>query len=105
MRKLMGRSRRNKGESFVEILIAILIVAFGCVILATLYSSAMDLNLTAAKKDDAFYDSVSQTEQMFDNGTKTGEEKAIIEGENGDSARVTIETYGDYDNAAYKRKR
>ena len=104
MRKLMGRSRRNKGESFVEILIAILIVAFGCVILATLYSSAMDLNLTAAKKDDAFYDSVSQTEQMFDSES-TGKGTVIIEGEGEDEVTVSIKTYGDEDNAAYKRKR
>lgn len=101
--KLKNKLRSKRGESFVEILIAILIVALGCVLIATMYSSAMNLNLTASKKDDEFYKDVSQMEQLFDESEPSDKtKKAEIKDEYNNSLSVPIDIYGD-DNAAYKR--
>ena len=99
--KIIRKLKSKGGESFVEILISILIVAFGCLLIATMYSSAMNMNIQASKKDDDYYKAVSEMEQMFDKDTaKSG--KAYIT-DNKTSEGVGIDIYGNDDNAAYKR--
>lgn len=92
------------GESFAEILIAIVIVALGCVVIATLYTSAMSMNMRASQQDDKYYESLSQMEQMFDGGSSVQEGDAIItETETGKEFKVPIKIYGDDSNSAYRR--
>ena len=62
MKKNLSKLRSHKGESFVEILIAILIVAFGCLLLASMFSASFDLNTSAQQKDKEFYQSISDME-------------------------------------------
>ena len=88
----------------MEILIAILVVAFGCALIAVLYTSAMNLNINASKNDEAFYNAVSDMEQMFDSGTSSGSGKVVIEDEAHNSIDVSVNIYGEGDNSAYKRK-
>lgn len=103
MSKLFKKLSSHKGESFAEILIAIVIVALGCVVIATLYTSAMSMNLRASQQDDQYYESLSQMEQMFD-GTSDVTGKAVItETDSGTKLKVTIQIYGDDSNSAYRR--
>ena len=101
--KLNRKLKSKRGESFVEILIAILIVAFGCMLIATMYVSSMNLNIAAAEKDEEFYQAVSQMEQLFD-GSETSERKSAQITDEKSSKSVDIDVYGDKTNAAYKRK-
>lgn len=99
--KVIRKLKSRRGESFVEILISILIVAFGCLLIATMYSSAMNMNMQASKKDDDYYKAMSEMEQMLDKDTaKSG--KAYIT-DNKTSKDISIHIYGDGSNAAYKR--
>lgn len=102
MGKLFRKIKSKSGETFVEILIAILVVAFGCLLIATMYTSAMNLNLKASKDDDDFYKAMSETEQMFD-GEKTGSGNVVMEDQDGKIQEIEIDVYGDEKNSAYKR--
>lgn len=102
MSKFLKKLRSKRGETFAEILIAILIVAFGCMIIAVLYDSSLDLNIKASEQDGAFYSALSETEQLLD-GESSGTGHVIIEDEEG-SLSVEVGTYGDGSAAAYKRQ-
>ncbi len=62
MKKLIKKLNSKKGESFVELLIAVLIVALGCFLVASLYSVSFDLNTSAQAKDKEFYDTIQKIE-------------------------------------------
>lgn len=104
-RKLRNKLRSKKGETLVEILIAILVVAFGCMIVAIMFTSSMNLNFFAAKKDKEFYQAMSDIEQLTqseEQTTKTG--TVEIKGDEDDSTTVDVNVYGDDSNVAYKGK-
>ena len=79
--KRIGKTRTRAGESLVEILIAILIVALGCVVIATMYSAAMNMNVEASRQDDEFYEAMSEME-IF-GGSETSHEYVIFKDKNG----------------------
>ena len=89
MGKLFRKIQSKSGETFVEILIAILVVAFGCLLIATMYTSAMNLNLKASKDDDDFYKAMSGN--------------VVMEDQDGKIQEIEIDVYGDEKNSAYKR--
>lgn len=62
-KKFIRKIASRRGETLVELLVAILIVAFGCMLIAVLYSASMSINLDAQQKDAEFYDAISQIEQ------------------------------------------
>lgn len=100
MNKLKSKFRSRRGETFVEILIAILVVAFGAMLIATMYSSAMKMNLEAAKEDATYYEALSEMEQMDSTPKSTGK-ATINDSEEGKS--ISIDIYGNESNTAYKR--
>lgn len=103
MKRVFGKLKDRRGESFIEILIAILIVAFGCLLIATMYTSAMNLNIDASQKDSDFYKAVSEMEQMFSDKSGTSGE-AVFQDKNGNEFKEGILMYGgDGANAAYRR--
>lgn len=102
MKKLFKKLKSKKGESFVEVLISVLIAAFGCLLVATLYSAAMSMNLRASEMDDKFYGDITQMEQMFEEGTTSEKKQAKIEDSEG-SLQVDIDKFGNDSNSAYKR--
>lgn len=105
MRKFIRKLKSRKGESFVEILIAILIVALGSLLIATMYNTSMDLNITASQQDDDYYKAVSEMEKMYDSTTEPTKGKVVIQEDtaSGDkSYEGSIEIYGD-EMSAYKR--
>ncbi len=99
MRKLMKKLRSRRGDTFVEVLIAVLIVAFGCLVIGTMFASAMTLNLSAKAKDDAYYEALSQMEQADKNaGTQKVE---VTDGTN--SATVETDKYGNDELYSYRK--
>lgn len=103
MKRLKRKMRSRRGETFVEILIAILVVAFGAMLIATMYTSAMNLNLEAAKADATYYEALSQMEQMDSSTPKETKAKATITDQDKNSKDITIDIYGNDSNEAYKR--
>lgn len=103
MKKFLRKLKNKKGESFVEVLISVLIAAFGCLLIATLYSAAMSLNVQASKMDDNFYSDISKMEQMFEEGTTSETGSAKIEDSEGGKLDVSIDKFGNDSNSAYKR--
>ena len=102
MKKLIGKLKSIGGETLVEILVAVLIVAFGCMLIATMYASAMRMNVQAAQKDDQYYSDLSSIEQMFE-GEHDGTGTVEITDEENNSVDMNIDTYGDSSNVAYKK--
>lgn len=101
--KRIRKLQSKRGETFVEILIAILIVAFGCVLIATMYAAAMNMNVKASKQDDDYYGALSEIEQMFD-GEAKARGKAVLTDKSGNTVTDSIDTFGNDKNAAYKRR-
>ena len=64
MKNLKNKLKSKKGETLVGILVAILIVALSAGMFATMDSASMNINLSAQKQDEAFYDAVGELEQM-----------------------------------------
>ena len=91
--KLRGR------ETFIELLIAVLVVAFGCMIIATMFTAAMNGNIQAQKKDMDYYNAVSQMEEM----TEGSDIQVTIEGEDG-TTQVNGQKYGNDAYSAYRWK-
>lgn len=109
MKRLFDKSKCKKGETFVEILIAILIVAFGCMIISTMYSTSMSLNTDAAAKDSAYYDALSEMEMLKNGEGQSVEGSATIKddyseetGKNEESLSVGVDVYGSDFSAAYE---
>ncbi len=72
--KFIGKKLASKrGETLVEILVAILIIALAAGMFAAMYTGSMNINLSAQKQDEAFYEAVSTLEKMeeSDNTTKS----------------------------------
>lgn len=103
MKKFLRKLKNKKGESFVEVLISVLIAAFGCLLIATLYSAAMSLNVQASKMDDNFYSDISKMEQMFEDEGTSGYKAVIEEDEGNGKLETGVDLYGNNSNYAYKR--
>ena len=101
-KKLRRKLHSKKGETFVEILVAILVVAFGCSIIAAMYSAAMSLNVEASKQDDEFYQAITDMEENGSAFTESG--KAVIhDNERNKDMEKTIYIGGNEDHASYER--
>ncbi len=88
--KLLKKCKAKRGETLVEILVAILIIALASGLFASMYMAAMNLNLAARKDDDNFYKAVTELEQMVDDGTGTA-----AEGDHKIKFKITPETGSD----------
>lgn len=112
MKKLLGKIRSRKGETFIEILIAVLVISLSLMLVATMYSSAFNLNISAKEKDEAFYDALKSVEQMdgtpidgsvtitdkdvdYTTGNETGSDK---------SAKIDVDAYEGEGVTSYKQK-
>lgn len=101
MKKFLGKIKSKKGETFIELLIAILIVAFGCFLIATMFNTSMNLNITAQNKDKDFYQAI--TEMESESQSKDDNYKMLITDESGKTTDVTVSTYGDGKLSAYRK--
>ena len=64
LKKTRSKLRSKKGETLVEILVAILIIALSAGMFAAMYTASMNINLSAQKQDELFYEAVSTLEEM-----------------------------------------
>lgn len=102
MKTIKKIPRRKRGESFVEILIAVLIVAFGCLMIATMYSTAMNINISAQEQDADFYKALEEIETATE--SKETIQVTIDEGDGGDQIHVTADKYGEGLISSYKKQ-
>ena len=70
MRLFYTKLSSGKGETLVETVVAVLVVALASVIFATMTLSASRLNAAAMDADEAFYSELSAVEQQT--GTTSG---------------------------------
>ncbi len=102
----MRRKKRRsvRGESFVELLIAVLIVAFGCAIIATMFAVSLGLNKGAREKDDEYYRTLTEMEQGLPTGEKAPVE--IDDGSGSENGKITVETelYGEGGLFSYRKE-
>ena len=101
MKEFLKKIKSKQGETFIELLIAILIVAFGCFLIATMFNASMNLNITAQNKDKDFYQAITDMES--ENNIKDKNYKMLITDESGKTTDVTVNTYGDGKLSAYRK--
>ena len=71
--------RAQRGETLVEVLVALLIVTLATLLLASIVSVSFSINLTARQKDEKFYKALSKVEAM-NSGVKVddGSDKYVV---------------------------
>lgn len=108
-RAAVNAPRSRRGETFVEILVAILIIALSAGLFAAMYSASMNLDLFAKQQDKLFYDAVEQLEELIEGkdgtGTKQEGEVAYVpvkDGTEGDGTTVPVEIVTDDGMTGYR---
>lgn len=94
-----GRNAR-RGETFVELLIAVLVVAFASLLVTVMYSAAFSADIEAEKNDTTYYGALSDMESMGKDG---GELNVKIEDKDGGSATVDAEKFGNGTYSSYRK--
>ncbi len=79
MRKLTNKLRSRAGESFAEVLVALLIVAMAALLLAGMYSASSALDKNAMESDKKLYEAVSKLETTDPAATETPSTITITE--------------------------
>lgn len=87
--KIFKKLISKKGETYVEVLISILILALSALIIATSVTAANSINASARRADDNFYNAVSEAESLSGPDPKSGQ----IEIETSDSKYGSIDVY------------
>ena len=77
MKRVAKKLRSRRGETLVEILVAILIIALSAGLFATMYTASMRIDLTAREQDEAFFAAVGELEEMIDAGEGEGTKGAV----------------------------
>lgn len=75
MNRIIKAPRSRKGETFVEILVAILIIALSAGLFAFMYSTSMEINRSAREQDEAIFEAVSTLEDKIEDDSATSETK------------------------------
>lgn len=106
MRIFLKKLHSKKGETYVEVLISVLIIALAALLLATTLTAANRINANARKADEGFYASVNSMENPA--GDPAEGDYAVtyeIEGQflTG-SGKIDVDMYEDGELAAYKKK-
>lgn len=101
--KIVNKIKSRKGETYIEVLFAVLVIAFATLIVAVLYSTAFNLNVSAREKDDAFYTALQQVERLDPNiKEKNPDTQVTITGDGGASNRVNVDAYESGGITAYR---
>ncbi len=105
MRKLSKKLRSRKGEGFAELLVAVLVVAFGCALIASMYAASMSLNLKAKEEDDKYYDALSDMETMQNKKEHETEIRVFDKDEHGQETEefnVGVREFGNDQYSSYR---
>lgn len=94
MKGIIKKIKCKKGETLVEILVAVLIIALSAGMFATMYTASMNINLSARRQDEEFFRAVEELENAVENG---GDEKTdgVVSYSNRDSGE-TNNTHVDF---------
>ena len=68
MNLMREKLRSERGESLVETLTAVVIIALASAALASMIASAAKLNITARENDHELYEAISQLEEGLEEG-------------------------------------
>ena len=79
MKNTFWKLKSKRGETLVGILVAILIIALSAGIFAAMYTASMNINLSAQKQDEAFYEAVSTLEKMEGSGNTTTNPDGLLQ--------------------------
>ena len=79
MKNTFQKLRSRRGETLVEILVAILIIALSAGMFAAMYTASMNINLSAQKQDEAFYEAVSTLEKMEESDNTTTNPDGLLQ--------------------------
>lgn len=61
-----GTARARKGETLVEVLVALLIATLATLLLASMVTASARVNIAAKQKDDEFFEVLTRVEAMDD---------------------------------------
>ena len=101
--KIVNKIKSRKGETYIEVLFAVLVIAFATLIVAVLYSTAFNLNVSAREKDDAFYTALQQVERLDPDIKETNPDTQVtITGDGGASNTVNVDAYESGGITAYR---
>lgn len=94
--RTVNKLRSRLGETFVEVLVALLIVALATMLLASMVMASGSIDANTREQDEKFYDAVSALESgVIDTaagGTVTKNETMTVEwGTGGSSVNVTVD--------------
>ena len=90
--KFIGKKLASKrGETLVGILVAILIIALSAGMFAAMYTASMNINLSAQKQDEAFYEAVSTLEKMEESDNTTTSDGQLQYSSDNHSESVDVE--------------
>lgn len=67
-RRVFNKLKSKKGETLVGILVAVLIIALSAGMFAAMYSAAGNINLSARRRDEKFFESVENLEKNIESG-------------------------------------
>lgn len=105
MKKLMNKLRARAGESFAEVLVALLIVALAALLLSGMYSASTTLDKAAFENDKKFYDAVTDLEtDGASAATETRDVSITEEGETTPEVTIPVTTYTEDGLSAYKKR-
>ncbi len=103
MKKSVSRLLSRAGESFSEVLVAILIVAMAALLLASMVSASGSIDRATREEDEAFYEAISEVEE----GNAAPVPGTItVKPDGGSAINIDVDVYKDVDGmlSAYRVK-
>ncbi len=76
MKNMIKKLKSKSGETLMEILVAILILALSAGLFASMYTASANINRSAREKDEKIYDAVGELED-FIGSTSGGTEGTV----------------------------
>lgn len=78
MKKLRTTPERaRKGETLVEVLVALLVATLATLLLAAMVTASAKVNIAARQKDEAFFKALTQVEALDDSLTEESDKKDV----------------------------
>lgn len=104
--RIHRKLRERSGETLVEVLIALLIIALSSFLLAVMVSTAGNIDMTTRNRDREFYEELTHadTRTVEEGGApKDGNVVIAVDGE-ADPIEVEVNVYGGVGLASYAKK-
>lgn len=107
-KSLRERLASHSGETLVETLVSVLVIAMAALLLASMISASGSIDISARNEDDEFYKSLSAAELQADT-SESGSIEIIVQKQNGGEytdegapETVQVDAYGADGLASYK---